>query len=280
MMLDDAAVEAAVTPALAVAAAREALRAAAEGTLVAPPRQRIPAGDTDFVFTVGGTRHGVSGFRVYGLWPGESDQLVAVWEPGGRLRGVVVGSRLGQYRTGALGAVAIDVLTPRRPLDVAVIGTGAQAWTQLWATTAVRDTTVTVFSRDPANREAFAARARRKLHLDATTTDSAQDAVEGADCVILATNSATPVIRAEWLTADAHVNSVGPKSADRSELDRDIIATSALVVSDAPVGDDPLWAGTLVRPLGGSIGRPAGRTLYASIGLSGSEVVLAQKLLY
>jgi ornithine cyclodeaminase/alanine dehydrogenase-like protein (mu-crystallin family) len=276
-VLDDAAVEAAVTPALAVAAARDAVRAAAAGELIAPPRQRVPAGETDFVFTVGGTRRGGSGFRVYGLWPGESDQLVAVWQPGGRLLGLVVGSRLGQYRTGALGAVAIEALTPPRALRVAVVGTGAQAWAQLWAATAVREMAeAKVFGRDPRKTEAFRDRARRDLGVNAVVADSARRAVAGADCVIVATRSSTPVVEAGWLPPGCHVNSVG-----RADLDPAVVRDAAVIVSDSPeqlrADDDPRFRD--VRHLGEPIDRPEGLSVYASIGLAGSEVVLAERLL-
>ena len=148
-VLDDAAVAAPITPALAVAAARDAILAAHRGELVGPPRTTVAAGATSLTFTVGGQPGGASGFRVYGRWPGESDQLVAVWGPDGRVRGVVVGDTLGPLRTGALGGAALDLLAPR-PLPVlAIVGTGRQAWTQLWAATAVRTPgEVRVTSRD------------------------------------------------------------------------------------------------------------------------------------
>src|SRR5262245_16786691 len=147
-VLDDAAVAARITPGLAVVVARDAILAAHRGELVGPPRTVAPAGDTNLTFTVGGLRGGPTGFRAYGTrpWPRTSDQLVVVWGPDARIRGIVVGDTLGPLRTGALGGVALDLLAPQ-PLPVlAMVGTGTQAWTQLWAATAVRSPgTVLVF---------------------------------------------------------------------------------------------------------------------------------------
>src|SRR5215470_18735917 len=124
-VLDDAAVMATITPELAVAAARDAILAAHRGELIGPPRTVVPAGDTNLTFTVGGILGGPAGFRVYGTrpWPRTSDQLVVVWGPDARIRGLVVGDTLGALRTGALGGVALDLLAPQ-PLPVlAVVGT-------------------------------------------------------------------------------------------------------------------------------------------------------------
>src|SRR5262249_1414353 len=160
-VLDDAAVMATITPQLAVSAARDAILAAHRGELVGPPRTVVPAGDTTMTFTAGGEPGGAARFRGYGRWPGPSAQPAARRRPDGGSRGGGVGAALGPLRPGGLGAVALDLLAPR-PLPVlTVIGTGRQAWTQLWAATAVRTPgRVLVHSRDPDRREAFAARAR------------------------------------------------------------------------------------------------------------------------
>jgi alanine dehydrogenase len=288
-VLDDAAVAALITPALAVRAARDAVLAAYRGTLVAPPRTVVPAGDIDLVFTVGGLIDGASGFRVYGRWPGDSDQAVMVWQPDGRLRGLVVGDTLGALRTGALGAVALDALAPADLTVLAVIGTGQQAWTQLWASTAVRTPAlVRIFGRNSARREAFAHRARTELGLTAHAVASAEEAVSRAPSVILATTAATPVLAASWLADTVHLTTVGPRLTGHTELPLDLVGTAALMVSDSPaqlaVMDDPLWQATPATHLGavlaGHVSVPAsGLRLYCSAGLGGSEVVLADRLL-
>jgi alanine dehydrogenase len=104
-------------------------------------------GKTALVFTAGGYPTGSVGLRLYGTWPGDSDQAVLVWDPAGRLRGCIVGTELGARRTGAFGAAAVDALARPEASVVGIIGSGRQAWTQLWALTGVhRPSDVRVFS--------------------------------------------------------------------------------------------------------------------------------------
>jgi len=279
-----------LTPGLAVQAARRAVLDSWHGWLSSPARVRAELGTADLVFTVGGYRDGPVGFRVYGKWPGASDQLVVVWSPGGEIRALVVGSELGIRRTGALGAVAADALARADARTVAVIGSGRQAWSQLWALTAVREIAgVRVFSPDQLHREAYADRARRELGLDGTAVDGPRQAVDGADIVVLATRSATAVIQAEWISDGSHVATVGPKLLSAHETPPGLADRAGVVVSDSPdqaraYGERFFTERTLVHlgaVLDGSAaGRagPADVTMYCSTGLAGSEVVIADAL--
>jgi ornithine cyclodeaminase/alanine dehydrogenase-like protein (mu-crystallin family) len=136
----------------AVRAARRALVDAYKGLLAAPPRLHADLGERGLVFTAGGYVDGPVGFRVYGLWPGDSDQAVLVWDGSGRLAGCVVGTEIGARRTGALGGAAADALARANAASLGIVGSGVQAWTQLIS--AVRRLArVRVFSPTDENRE-------------------------------------------------------------------------------------------------------------------------------
>jgi ornithine cyclodeaminase len=274
-----------------VAAARAALQQFGAGSLIAPPRVRSQLGEIDYVFTAGELADGTSGFRVYRAGQPAGDQLTAVWEVSGRLRGIVVGDELGARRTGALGAVAADVLARPDATTVGLIGSGVQAWTQLWALTAVRDLRrVAVYSRDPYRRRAFAERATTELGLDAREADH-PGAAAAADIVVLATRSTTPVLDAADVPPGAHITTVGPKSAGGHETPLDLVARAAIVTCDspqqagaypAPFFMPPAALVSLADVLRGEVrGRrtPADITLHCSVGLAGSEVAIAQRLL-
>jgi ornithine cyclodeaminase/alanine dehydrogenase-like protein (mu-crystallin family) len=200
-MLFDDDVRGALTPELAVDGARRALVAAHRGTLEAPPRTSVELGERSLVFTAGGLADGAVGFRVHQTGLEESDQAVLVWEADGALAGCVVGVELGAARTGALGAAAVDALA-RRDAEVAgVVGSARQAWTQLWAATAVRRIAcVRVFRPTRAHRERFAERARAELGVEAAAVPDARAAVDEAGIVLLATRSETPVIQTAWIS--------------------------------------------------------------------------------
>jgi alanine dehydrogenase len=275
----------------AVDAARRALEDAYRGRLAAPPRLRAEIGDGGLVFTAGGYAEGALGFRVYGLWRGDSDQAVLVWDRDGRLLGCVVGSELGARRTGALGGVAVDVLARADASTVGLVGSGTQAWTQLWAIAAVRSLSrVRVFSPTREHRDAFAGRARSELGLPAEPCGTAEEAVADADVVVLATRSEEPVIDAGWIRDGTHVSTVGPKFASAHETPPELAHRAAVVVSDSPEQaadyDEPFFTDRALTHLGAVVaGEAAGRasdpdvTLYCSTGLAGSEVVLAETLL-
>ncbi len=165
-LLFDRDVAAGLTPELAVEAARRAVVDAYEGRLHAPPRLIADVGEGELVFTAGGYPGGTRGVRIYQTKLLSSDQAVLVWDGDGRMAGCVVGFELGIRRTGALGAVAADALARPDAELVAVIGSGRQAWAQLWALTSVRAAKeVRVYSLTEAHRAAFAKRARRELGL-------------------------------------------------------------------------------------------------------------------
>jgi alanine dehydrogenase len=280
-----------LTPTLAVEAARAALIDAYQGRLVSPPRTHTMVGPGALVFTAGGYANGKCGVRVYQTGRDASDQVVLVWAGDGRLSGCIVGAELGSMRTGALGAAATGALARADAEIVSVIGSGRQAWAQLWALTAVRQAVeVRVYSPNERHRRAFAERAVSELGLDATPVATAQQAVEGADIIILATVSEQPVISSAWVAAGAHVNTVGPKLVSAHETPPDLAANAAVVVSDSPgqaaAYGEPFFTSRELTHLGALLcndtpGRTSDTdiTMYASTGLAGSEVVVANAML-
>ncbi len=279
----------AIPPAVAVDAMRQLLQSRADGKLQAPPRLRAELGGFDYVFTVGSVKDGPSGFRVYRAGEPAGDQLTAVWSADGKLRGVVTGDELGARRTGALGAAAADVLARADATTVGVVGSGTQAWTQLWALTAVREIDrVRVYSPTADHREGFARRAALELELDASAVTSSSAAIADADVIILATRSTTPVIEAGDVSPGAHVVTVGPKTVSAHETPRELVQLASVITCDSPAQarayQEPFFTTELVDLADVIAGRAAGRqrrdetTLHCSVGLAGSEVALAARL--
>ncbi|MHB1616825.1 MAG: hypothetical protein ACYCUX_06110, partial [Metallibacterium sp.] len=195
ILLDDDDLDRLPAMEMALAAMEEAFLERDQGRLVSPPRFQVPF-DTlgNLVFTVGGNlgSNPLAGFRVYNTFHGQADsQLTAIWSAGdGELQGIVVGSRLGQIRTGAIGGVAIRHMSPPSAKVMGIIGSGPQARMQLEAAAFVRALEhVRVFSRSEHGRKNFADEMSRALSLRVEATDSAHAAVDGADIVVCATSS-------------------------------------------------------------------------------------------
>jgi ornithine cyclodeaminase len=278
---------------VAVEAARTAVVDAYRGSLTGGPRVSTPAGDGELVFTVGGYNSGVgpAGFRVYGIGTQPVEQATLVWSETRRLIAVVTGDELGARRTGAIGGVAVDLLARPDAEVIGLVGSGVQAWTQLWAIQAVRQLrAVRVFSPHSGRRDAFAMRAQEELDLPATAVASAQEAVTAADIVVLATRSTAPVIDAGWLSPGTHVSTVGPKVRSSHECPVEIADHAVVAASDSPEQVDayvePCFTDRPLTHLGAiATGEEPGRvnaddlTFYLSTGLAGSEVAIAARLL-
>lgn len=296
--LTDGDVWATVDYADAVAAMERALVEHAAGTLVAPPRWRVPVAEAaDLVFTAGAARAtGACGFRVYETFPERSPDhqgLVAVWDADdGRFRGLVVGGAVGVLRTGGIGGVAVDALARPDATTLGVLGSGPQARAQLEAVDAVRDLeTVRVYSPTRANRRALAGKLDDRLAPSVAAVADAETAVRGADVVVCATDSEEPVLETAWLEAGTHVTSLGPKFADGSELPGDLPDRADRVVTDSLAQVEALERPffldeSALEELGPFVaGDRVGRreaddvTLFCSVGLAGTEVVLAADLL-
>ncbi len=285
-----------VTPSAAVAAMRNAILAYGSSYLIAPPRLTAELGGDHLVITAGRLIGDGFGFRAYVVADErpEPEQVTLLWGEQGNLEAVVIGEELGARRTGALGAVAVDALAKATAASVALIGSGRQAWAQLWALTAVRDVKrVRVFSPSEHNRVALAERCAGELRIAATAVSTAREAVVGADIVIMATTSSHPVIEAQWVAEGAHVTTVGPKVVGSHECPLELLTRASVVSTDSPPQLQTYEGGAFTTELDISVtgldeillGKESGRcheddiTVHVSAGLAGTEVVLARHLL-
>jgi ornithine cyclodeaminase/alanine dehydrogenase-like protein (mu-crystallin family) len=274
----------------------EAVDAHHRGDLVAPPRAHADLGDGRIVFTTGRLRGSWFGYRSYDTFGAEpGNQVIVVHdEASGTVRALAIGNELGPRRVGAIGAVAASTLASPTATVAAIIGTGTQAATQLWALSAVRDLReVRVFSRSPGGREAFAERAQDLTRARCRAVLTARAAVEGAHIVVLATSSPVPVIEAGWLRPGTYVTTLGPKQRGRAEFGLDLPAAAAVIVTDSVAQIDAydppnVLAGTRHRGRLVSLGavragdaarpEPGQIALFCSVGLAGTEAFLLDRL--
>ena len=244
--IDEQTLRAAISPAGAVAAVREAFRADGEGRTVVPAVINLP---------VPGTR---GEFHVKTAWV-DGVALIAVKVASGfydnPARGLPTGSGLmalfdtttgmpmgllfdngflTDIRTGAAGAVAADCLARREVDTVGVIGSGVQARHQIACLREVRRfRRVVAWSIDRPGLELYCEEMRNAHGLDAVAAPSAEDVCLAADILITATPSHEPVVRAAWLRPGLHITAVGSDTPGKQELDAACLARADLVVVDA-----------------------------------------------
>lgn len=185
------------------------------------------------------------GCKIFGVGPEfrVNYVILLIEKATGLLRGLVDGGMVTARRTAGTSAVAVDRIAPKRPLSVALLGSGEEARSHIEAMAAVRPLTeVRVYSPTAANRERLAAYCRDTLGLQAAAAGSAEEAVRGSELVVAAarSNNETPILMGDWLDRAAMVVSIGSTMAEQREIDVSVVDACDLIVCDVPdeVADD------------------------------------------
>lgn len=138
------------------------------------------------------------------------------------------GTWLTALRTGAVGGLAADLLSRPDARTVALFGAGVQARTQLEAVRCVRDIEeVRVVSSSTRSAEILA---EELTGVEARACGTAADAIAGADLVITATSSSTPVFDGALIEAGTHVTGVGSFTTEMREVDTTLITRARVIV--------------------------------------------------
>jgi len=192
---------------------------------------------------------------------------------------MIDGRLITEMRTAAVSAVATDKLARPDSHVLAILGSGVQARSHLEALRLVREfSEVRVWS--PRNAASFA-----KEH-SVKVAASAEEAVRGADVIIVATASTTPVLMGEWLSRGAHINAVGATRPNWRELDDATLRVSQIFVESREAAmqesGDVIAAGKISAEIGEVIsGEKPGRqsedeiTLFKSVGVAVEDVAAA-----
>ncbi|MHB8869394.1 MAG: ornithine cyclodeaminase family protein [Thermoleophilia bacterium] len=179
------------------------------------------------------------GIKVISVFPGNRDLgidshqgAVLLMSPDtGENLALVNASALTGIRTAAVSALATRLLAREEAGDLALVGAGVQAVYHLDAMAAVRRLRrVRVASRTGESARRFAEQHGGRFPFAIEAVESAEEAVRGADLVVVATTATSPVVRGAWLAAGAHVNVIGGPGAH--EVDDDAMARSALFLDD------------------------------------------------
>src|SRR5947207_4330608 len=112
---------------------------------------------------------------------------------------IMDGRLITEMRTAAVSAAATKLLAPPDAKILAILGSGVQARSHVEVLRLVRQfEEIRVWSPKREHAERFA------KEIGATTV-SAEGAVRGADVIVTATNSKTPVLKGVWLKPGCHV---------------------------------------------------------------------------
>jgi ornithine cyclodeaminase len=140
---------------------------------------------------------------------------------------------LTNVRAGAAGAIAADLLATIDIKNVAILGSGSQAYIQLKTLMAVREISeVTVWDRSPLHADNYARRMVEDHDLNIQISPSVEAAVEQADLVITATASTRPLLHEGWLKPGVHITAIGSNNPFKQELHADVLQRADIIVVD------------------------------------------------
>ena len=143
-----------------------------------------------------------------------------------------------------MSAIATKWMSVRDADDLAIIGSGKQALTQVAAVAAVRLLRrIRVFSPTPAKRNAFADKLRSTFPgIEIKVADDAARATDGASIITLITRAREPVLSSSMVARGAHVNAAGAITQERREVSQDLFPRATLVAVDTVPGTRQLSA--------------------------------------
>jgi ornithine cyclodeaminase/alanine dehydrogenase-like protein (mu-crystallin family) len=157
--------------------------------------------------------------------PSHQALIALLDEETGRALAVMDGTYVTEARTAAGSALSARLLARPEAAILTILGAGVQGQAHLRAMQRVRTfREVRIASRNPDHAAALASTER-----GARPVESFEEAVRGADVVCCCSDAAEPVLAFPWLSAGAHVTSVGANQSG-PELDPGTVREGRLFV--------------------------------------------------
>lgn len=286
MILDEAAVRDLLHMEELIPAMAGALADLSSGKVVQPMRVMLPVSDHGgFLGLMPAYGGGALGAKLVTFYPNNQGvpshhAMILLFRPEtGEPLVTMDGRLITEMRTAAVSAVASKLLARPDASVLGILGAGVQARSHLEALRLVRPfREVRVWS--PRNARAFA------KEFGILAAASAEEAVRGADVVVVATTSQTPVLFGDWLSPGTHVNAVGAPRPTWRELDDNVLRKARIYVElrEAATREsgDIIAAGRVDAEIGEVVsGTKPGRqsaaeiTLFKSVGVAVEDVVSA-----
>jgi alanine dehydrogenase len=285
MILDEGAVRDLLRMEDLIPVMARALADLSSGKVVQPMRVMVPIADHGGFLGLMPAYGGALGAKLVTFYPGNQGvpthhAVIVLFRPEtGEPLVTMDGRLITEMRTAAVSAVATKCLARPEASVLGILGAGVQARSHLEALRLVRTfREIRVWS--PRNARAFA----KQFGIRAAA--SAAEAVRGADVVVVATTSQTPVLLGEWLSAGTHINAVGAPRPTWRELDDAVLRAARIYVESREAATresgDVIAAGQVYAEIGEVVtGAKRGResageiTLFKSVGVAIEDVATA-----
>lgn len=259
---------------------------------------------------------GVSGLKVVSVFPENPKKgllstigtVMLVDDTTGEVTSIFDGTYVTALRTGAASGCALDILARKDSEIGALIGTGSQAECQLDAMIEacknLKD--IRIFSRNEEKRNKFVDSMNKKYkdemgegnYPNLIAVESSDKAIDGADVIIMATTSSTPVINGDLIKKGATISGVGSYMPTMHEFDEKALVkadkiffdSEDAVLSEAGCILTPLDSGAITKEdFSGDIGQVINGNIpgresddeiivFKSVGISVQDIVTAREI--
>lgn len=220
----------------AIQAMREAFTQHALGAYQMPLRTATPVSDqaaTLLAMPAYVKEPASLGIKVLAIFPNNTKQatingLVVMFDAKtGEPAALINGAALTAIRTGATSGLATDLLANQNATHLAIIGTGAQAYTQVEAVCCVRNIkSLAIYSRNEKNAEKFAEKCGFKGEI------KINDGIAAADVICTATPSTSPILNKSQVKPGVHINAIGSHTPQMKEISNDLLAVAKVYVDE------------------------------------------------
>ncbi len=270
-----------------IPAMRRAMIDFSEGRVAQPARRIIPVQPyAGYFAAMPAAGEQAVGAKLVSFYPGNAAKnlhthmaVIVLFRPQtGEPLAMMDGRLITEMRTAAVTACFVDAVAAPSVRSLAILGAGLQGASHLEALAHVRRfDDIRVWNRTPERAQRLAATVGGRAL-------SSEEAVRGADVVVVATASSEPVIDGRWLKPGAKVASVGWSGADGAELDAATMANLVVVDSregtQTESGNVRRYAPRIHAELGEVLaGRcavdPAATVVFDSIGMACQDIAAA-----
>jgi len=161
--------------------------------------------------------------------PSHQGEVLVFETETGSVKGLVDASAITAIRTGAVSAVATDVLALKEAQNLAILGAGVQARSHIEAMFCVRNIKkVFIFSIVEDEITKLLNEVRNKYDAEFIPCKTVEEAASNAEIICTVTSSKTPILQGAWVKNGTHINAVGASSSGDRELSSDCVAKARL----------------------------------------------------
>jgi len=179
-----------------------------------------------------------------------STQAVVMLADGrdGEMKCIMGGTGLTGLRTGAVSGLSCRYLAREDSRDMAMIGAGGQGFYQISGVASQRGIRrVSIFDVERSRAITLKERCEKELGLGASTSESVREATDGADIIVTATTSKTPILDASQVKPGTHVVAIGAYTPDTRELTSELVSRASIYVDSMDAAMEE--AGDLLIPI-------------------------------